>query len=33
MQQVHSEGVVTAMSQASEAWQVADELASQLLHP
>ena len=33
MQQVHSEGVVTAMSQASDAQQVADELACQLLHP
>jgi len=28
-----SEGVVSAMSQASDAWQAADELARQLLHP
>ncbi|MGC6373932.1 nitric oxide-sensing protein NosP [Pseudomonas sp. K2I15] len=28
-----SEGVVSAMSEASDAWQAADELARQLLHP
>ena len=33
MQQVQSEGVVSAMSQASDAQQVAQELARQLLHP
>lgn len=33
MEQVQSEGVVSAMSQASDAQQVAQELARQLLHP
>ena len=33
MQQVQGEGVVSAMSQATDARQVAQELARQLLHP
>ncbi len=33
MQQAQSEGVVSAMSQATDVQQVAQELARQLLHP
>ncbi|HCL53224.1 MAG TPA: GfdT protein, partial [Pseudomonas sp.] len=33
MQQAHNEGVVSAMSQASDARVAAQELARQLLHP
>lgn len=33
MQQAHNDGVVSAMSQATDARQAAQELAAQLLHP